>query len=98
MTEQLASGGLMTWVIGASSEPPIALLLADVRMMIDHRVPADVLQKVHQINPSIVVGFAGDVRAGFRLVQQLKWWIGHLGQKERLHVFNLLEQMGPQLR
>src|SRR3712207_479938 len=62
----------MTWVIGVSSVFGRGILLSDVRVSLGDGRRADLLKKVYPIAPCIAAGFAGSVRIGFELLDDLR--------------------------
>lgn len=66
----------MTWVV-AHASPAAVAVIGDVRITIATPLGAEELEdvgvkKVHHIMPNIVVGFAGNIAVGFRMVEELR--------------------------
>ena len=63
----------MTWVIGATF--PLGgygLLVSDVQVTLQNGTRLDVIRKIHDVGPVLVMGFAGSVRIGFEMVESLR--------------------------
>ena len=74
----------MTWVLGSGTLFGYGALIADVRVSWPGGQVADILQKIHGVAPNMMAGFAGSVRLGFSLVNDMRgcfartddalWW------------------------
>ncbi len=76
----------MTWVIGAISLFGYGVVVSDVQVSwkdSDRELP--ILQKAHFVGNTIVAGFAGSVRIGFRLVESLRAGMARAGPHEAWH-------------
>ena len=62
----------MTWVLGSANMFGYGGLIADVRVVWGDRVHADILLKIHQVAPNLLVGFAGSVEVGFALIEDMR--------------------------
>lgn len=75
----LGSAPSMTWVIGFPSIAGYAGALADIQVTFADRQGVtqyvDGLQKVHAVGQWVLAGFCGNVRIGFRLVDDLRAWL-----------------------
>ncbi|MBA4420561.1 MAG: hypothetical protein C0391_05390 [Anaerolinea sp.] len=60
----------MTWVIGRPGIFGYALGISDIRVTLSDGSTHDCLQKIYQISPLMVIGFAGSVKIGFEIVNQ----------------------------
>lgn len=103
----------MTWVIGAISLFGYGVVVSDVKVSWknSHR-ELPILQKAHFIGNSIVAGFAGSVRIGFRLIDSLRagmtsagpndgwhpWWVAKHWQAEAGRIFETSEPQEKQLK
>ncbi|KAF0109030.1 MAG: Uncharacterized protein FD146_74 [Anaerolineaceae bacterium] len=61
----------MTWVIGRAGPFGYAVGLSDVRVTLSDGTERDCLQKIYNIGPHLAIGFAGSVRIGFEVINQL---------------------------
>ena len=62
----------MTWVVGASTLFGYGIVISDVRVTcLNSGRTIDMLQKAFPVGKFIVAGFAGDVRAGLALLENL---------------------------
>lgn len=61
----------MTWIIGRPGPFGYAIGLSDVRVTLSNGTEKDCLQKIYNIGPHIVLGFAGSVAIGLKIVNQL---------------------------
>lgn len=103
----------MTWVIGAVSLLGYGVLVSDVQVSwrnSDRELP--ILQKAHFVGNTVVAGFAGSVRIGFRLIESLHagmakaapheawhpWWIAKHWPKEGRRIFDSSESDEKRLR
>lgn len=77
----------MTWVV-AHASPGAVLVIGDVRISVRtpqgfQELPEIGVKKVHHVLPNIVVGFAGSIGVGFRMVEELRqfysWQAGFVG-------------------
>jgi len=76
----------MTWVIGAISLFGYGVVVSDVQVSwkgSDRELP--ILQKAHFVGHTIVAGFAGSVRIGFRLIESLSAGMTRAGPNEAWH-------------
>jgi len=62
----------MTWVIGAASVLSTGAIISDIRVRFQSGHTADILQKAYPVGNYIAAGFAGSVKIGFQLIQDLK--------------------------
>src|SRR4051812_33308050 len=62
----------MTWVIGMAGNLSGGVLAADVRVSFRNGDERDLIRKLHEVAPNIVVGFSGSVRIGFEMVELLR--------------------------
>ena len=62
----------MTWVIGMARHLIGGVLVADVRVSFKGASECDLIQKVHQVDPNVAIGFSGSVWFGFRMVEDLR--------------------------
>ncbi len=74
----------MTWV-AAALYPDFGTLFGDTRISYLHgvrlvEVKEFGVQKIHPVAPNLVVGFAGTIVDGFRLVDSLRSYVGTLPQ------------------
>jgi hypothetical protein len=69
----------MTWVIGFPSSMGYAAAVADIQVTFTDRAGmtrhVDGLQKIHAVGRWVLAGFCGNVRIGFRLVDDLRAWL-----------------------
>jgi len=61
----------MSWAIGVAPVHGDGMLVSDVRVTFEAG-EADCLQKIHYVKPSILFGFAGSVKIGFRQTTAIK--------------------------
>src|SRR5260370_25157134 len=61
----------MTWIVGAPTMFGYSFGISDVRVTLGDGDEVDCLQKVHAIGRHIAAGFAGSVRIGFAMVDEL---------------------------
>ncbi len=66
----------MTWVIGMAGHFIGGVLLSDIRVTFKGQPARDLIRKIHQVGPNVVIGFAGSVRLGFSLVEDLRAYAG----------------------
>ena len=62
----------MTWVLGCGVPFGYGALISDTRVTFGDGSHRDVLQKIHAVAPGIMVGFAGSVSLGFRMVEDMQ--------------------------
>lgn len=62
----------MTWVVGASSILGYGVMISDVRITFSDGTEKDMLRKVYPVGPWMLAGFAGSVRIGMTLIDNLK--------------------------
>jgi hypothetical protein len=73
----------MTWVIGLRSMFGYAAAISDVQVTWPSQGKTlDCLQKVYPIAPFMVAGFAGSVRIGFGLLEDLYRWVNFQRHEE----------------
>jgi hypothetical protein len=76
----------MTWVIAASSILGYGVIISDVCVTFKNddgtQETKDCLQKIHWIAPSIIAGFAGSVKIGFELLEDLAGFL-YIPQEEQ---------------
>ena len=67
----------MTWVVGTPTIFGYAILVSDIRVTFTatdgRRRYFDCLQKIHPVSKSMLAGFAGSVKIGFRMLAQLQY-------------------------
>lgn len=61
----------MTWVIGRAGPFGYAVGLSDIRVTLADGTERDCLQKIYNIGPHLVLGFAGSVAIGLEVINQL---------------------------
>ena len=61
----------MTWVIGRAGPFGHAVGLSDIRVTLQNGREVDCLQKIYNIASGLALGFAGSVKIGFEIVEQL---------------------------
>src|ERR1039458_6063314 len=61
----------MTWIIGTPTMFGYSFGISDVRVKLGNR-EIDCLQKIHPVGRFIAAGFAGAVRIGFEMVDELR--------------------------
>jgi hypothetical protein len=62
----------MTWVIGASTPFGYGFAISDICVQFRYGETRDMLQKIYPVGNYIVAGFAGSVKIGFLLIDNLK--------------------------
>jgi hypothetical protein len=62
----------MTWIVGTPTMFGYGFGISDVRVTAGNGSGTDCLQKIHPIGRWIAAGFAGDVRIGFAMVDELQ--------------------------
>lgn len=62
----------MTWIIGTPTLFGYALLVSDIRVTWPDKSHLDCLQKIHLVSPSMIGGFSGSVKIGFRMLAQIE--------------------------
>jgi hypothetical protein len=62
----------MTWIVGAPTMFGYSFGISDVRVTLGDGSEVDCLQKVHRIGRHIAAGFAGSVRIGFAMIDELR--------------------------
>ena len=62
----------MTWVVGASSILGYGAMISDVRITFSDGTQSDMLRKVYPVGPWILAGFAGSVKIGLALIDNLR--------------------------
>lgn len=67
----------MTWVVGTPTLFGYAILVSDIQVTYtgvdDQKHYFDCLQKIHPVSKSMLGGFAGSVKIGFRMLAQLQY-------------------------
>ncbi len=63
----------MTWVVGTSTLFGYALVVSDIRASWKDKSYLDCLQKIHLVSPSMIAGFSGSIKIGFRLLGRLEY-------------------------
>lgn len=62
----------MTWVVGTGVMTGYAFGLSDIRVTFPaNNTTRDCLQKIHPVGPFLAAGFAGSVRIGFKMIENL---------------------------
>lgn len=61
----------MTWIIGRAGPFGHAVGVSDIRITLGNGTELDCLQKVYKVGPQLVLGFAGSVAIGLKVVAQL---------------------------
>ena len=61
----------MTWVIGRAGPFGYAVGLSDIRVTLHDGTKADCLQKIYRVGSNMALSFAGSVKIGFRIVEEL---------------------------
>jgi hypothetical protein len=62
----------MTWIVGAPTMFGYGFGISDVRVSVGDVGVADCLQKIHPIGRYIAAGFAGSVKIGFEMIDELR--------------------------
>lgn len=62
----------MTWVIGAASILSTGAIISDIRVRFKSGHSGDLLQKAYPVGNYMAAGFAGSVKIGFQLIEDLK--------------------------
>jgi hypothetical protein len=70
----------MTWIIGAAAALGYAVGISDVRVTFPDGSERDCLQKIYPISRFIAAGFAGSVRIGFAVTENLAHHLRDLPQ------------------
>ncbi|MGA2436642.1 MAG: hypothetical protein ABSG25_15310, partial [Bryobacteraceae bacterium] len=65
----------MTWIVGTPTMFGYGLGISDVRVTLGDDREFDCLQKIHPVGRWIAAGFAGSVRIGFAMVEELRQWM-----------------------
>jgi hypothetical protein len=65
----------MTWVIGSSTAFGYGVLISDIRVTFPEGKEYDILQKAYPVGDFIVAGFAGSVKLGFILLENLRQFL-----------------------
>jgi hypothetical protein len=96
----------MTWVIGAISIFGYGIVVSDVQVSWKHSgKELPILRKAYPVGNTIVAGFAGSVRIGFRLIDSLRvglagtaanqawhpWWVAKHWPPEASRIFDSSE-------
>lgn len=74
----------MTWVIGMAGHLSGGVLAADVRVSFPNGDEHDLIRKIHEVAPNVVVGFSGSVRIGFDMVDRLRSHANALSDAEHV--------------
>lgn len=61
----------MTWVIGRAGPFGYAVGLSDIRVTLGNGAEVDCLQKIYRVGPNLALGFAGSVKIGLRIAEEL---------------------------
>lgn len=80
----LPSNSPVTWILGQASIFGYGALIGDTRVTLRDGRSVDVLQKIHVVAPNMIAGFAGSVRLGFAMIDDMRvafagplthrWW------------------------
>jgi hypothetical protein len=62
----------MTWVLGSGVPFGYAALISDIRVTWPDGTHKDALQKIYPVGRQMLVGFAGSVRLGFAMVEDMR--------------------------
>ncbi|MCX5681960.1 MAG: hypothetical protein NT079_06825 [Candidatus Omnitrophica bacterium] len=62
----------MTWVIGGATPFNYGVIIPDIKVTFSNGAPRDCLQKVYPVGNYILGGFAGSVKIGFMMLQDLR--------------------------
>jgi ATP-dependent protease HslVU (ClpYQ) peptidase subunit len=63
----------MTWVVGEATAYGYSVLVSDSQISCSNgTVPGIGVQKTHQVGRSLAAGFAGSIKIGFALVEELR--------------------------
>lgn len=68
----------MTWVVSSPTIFGYAVAVSDTRVTLSDGSYVDCLQKVYEVAPRVVAGFAGNVHNAFRLLDDLHDFLGDL--------------------
>jgi hypothetical protein len=73
----------MTWIVGANTFFGYGVAVSDICVTTDGGVRHDLLRKVYPVGRFLVAGFAGSVRIGFDMIEDLKSCLQmHEGEEE----------------
>lgn len=61
----------MTWVIGRAGLFGYAVGFSDIRVTLHDGTEVDCLQKIYRVGSNMALGFAGSVKIGFKIVEEL---------------------------
>src|SRR5512147_775130 len=61
----------MTWVIGRPGPFGYAIGLSDIRVTLHDGKEVDCLQKIYKVASNMALGFAGSVKIGLKIVEEL---------------------------
>jgi len=61
----------MTWIVGTPTMFGYSFGISDVRVTLRDGVEVDCLRKIHNVGRFIAAGFAGSVKIGFAMVDEL---------------------------
>ena len=62
----------MTWVIGASAIFGYGIIVSDICVQFSNGTTQDILQKVYPVGNYLAAGFAGSIKIGFSLIEDLQ--------------------------
>ncbi len=68
----------MTWVLSSPTLFGYSVMISDVRVSLQDKRYFDCLQKMHSVQDTVVVGFAGNVMIAFALVEELRDFLAPL--------------------
>ncbi len=85
----------MTWVVAVPEVFGHAIVVSDVRVSFSDGSSVDCLQKLHEIGPFVIAGFAGSVELGFRAITALRTT---LSQIPRGYAWALPDIVGTKVR
>ncbi len=62
----------MTWIVGAPTIMGYGFAISDIRVTLGNGQEVDYLQKVYPVGKYLAAGFAGSVRIGFAMIDELR--------------------------
>ena len=72
----------MTWILGSGVLWGYAALISDTRVSWGSHGPThDVLQKVHEVGPGVIAGFAGSVEVGLASIDDMRAFVAERGEE-----------------
>jgi len=71
----------MTWIVGGMTQFGYGVIISDIRVMLRDGTKIDCLQKVYPVGDFIIAGFAGSVKIGFNLIENLRVFL-HLNNAD----------------